>query len=286
MANLKPATKMAAVCMGIIAIAAIFCFCLSQHYKINHPVLCKVYGAYPIDMKNEDRNSDIFQIPYLACKAGERQIEELRFDGTPGLFLYNHGEESNGSSQDTEFYMRKELAVSAIMEDESHPKFTEPVTLTTAVVTYQDKSKERIDIGKIILYPQIEEESQPLSSYGCESYADDSCNSQIKINVQATKDFQLKSIEPIPGSKTYKVKVNNKSIEEAKKIKWKKDQQINIAFEQKSNLFTLYEPIMKTTSVTKDGKEHVQYLGPFQQETFDDLTFFETVSYLKERGVL
>ena len=182
----KPATKVTALCMGIVVLAAVFCFCFSRHVQIEYPLpkpiskSCQVAEQVRSDEDDSlaEESPLVFKLACLKTKSGSRAVANVRFKEAPWLWfseqdgVYTDFEEADdwdeleedmegrqGGTEDpaggfhayTTWYFR------ADREDEAFADFIKkgaPAELKTAEITYDDGTKRQAKVGSIKLYPK------------------------------------------------------------------------------------------------------------------------------------
>ncbi|MCQ4635164.1 hypothetical protein NE619_00255 [Anaerovorax odorimutans] len=285
---MKPATRMVAICLGVIAAVAVILFALSQYLRVDYPVPCQVYGAHPVYAGEEalTMNQELFRIPYIRCKAGKHHIEEISFKEFPQLIMtdVDMPDEEEGDDTRTDYYTLKSVSISLMEDEEPFPGLQEPITLTTATIFYDDDTQQTFDIGKIVLYPQADEAEQVLENNG-DTYKD---NGAYRASYRTKTDLTLQAFECGPELKDPQLKVNKKEFSDVKDQLIKKDYQLDFALTIGEQPFTFYAPTIRVTCKTSNGRSYTQTLGSFDADIdmYEGPSFFETLSYLKGRGVI
>lgn len=319
MRMLKPASRMAAVCMGIALLAGFLCFAASQLLRIDEPVFYKVYGAYPVsiyaneedageavtddeaekedDLSEEDTDEDymildekLFSLPYLACREGKvRQVNDIHFREAPFLYtsqrsaeLYNLGESS--------FFITESFSM---MLDEwtedAASALAEPIALTSADVVYNNGKNESVELGEILLYQDRPEEPELLEVTEVSDEADTNSEDGRSRNVVRAcpqKNIKLLSAACVPESAGGEVTVNKRAADEIKDMTVKKGK--NLTFEvilEKKEAGVIKEPALQVVYETEDGRKHTQFLEHFSQGTDVKLDFWQALRILRERGL-
>lgn len=152
MKMLKPATKVAAICMGIIALAGILCFVVSQRLRVDEPVFYRIYGAYPVykDEEYVSTDDELFFIPYLICREGNvRKNDDVSFHKVPPLTT-SQDDFVLDDPDDQSFFAVESFAVQWdrwLEEEDNDYDLTRPAVLTSADVMYNNRKTETVELG-------------------------------------------------------------------------------------------------------------------------------------------
>lgn len=184
----RPATNVTAFCIGIVALAAVFCFCFSRYLQIEYPVPNPVSKSIQVTERARTGEAGgmeaecplIFSLICLQTKSGSRAAVDVRFKKAPWLLFSDQGEiygdldEADDSDEPGEegteelqrvpadaakggfhvhtgWYFRADRADSAFGEFIKQGK---PAVLKTAEITYDDGTKRQAAVGTIKLYPK------------------------------------------------------------------------------------------------------------------------------------
>ncbi len=294
MKTLKPASRAAAAAIFLIALLAAVLFGISQYARLDYPVLCRVYGAYPI--YGDEDEAEQFEIPYIECKAGRHQITGVDFaelaltgpDDPDNADEADYSFTDNGKNMDFSYddtngyYIRKASQISLFIDDEDFKGLKKPIALTTATVSYEDGTKDQVEIGKIVLYPGEDVDEKDLKFKG-----ENNSEEVREASYMADRDLTIKQVQCVPDEKNSGLKINGKEPAELEGATLLKDHSITISLKRQSP-FVRWQPMIKVTYQTADGKEDTQLLTEFG-EAFDmgsAPTFMQTLAYLKEREVI
>lgn len=274
---LKPATKLIAVCIIFAAAAASIIFAASQYLKFDYPQPVRVYGAYPIYMGEEDTASEFGEIPYIQCQAGKYQAESISFENYP---IRGSGEVDDYDTKER-YWICGEQTLEYISGRNNGQIEKEPVTLTKATVQYSNDTKEEYDIGKIVLYPITDQTPHALSAQ--EFWAGKE-GSQLAV-YRTEEPLIIESVQCIPELENYHVQIEK--FESIKGKQLSEGTKIRIRLETEKDGMNKYEPAVKVTYTTKDGKRQEEMLFDFEGETpVFSPDFFQMYDYLKEREVI
>lgn len=290
---LKPAARAAAAAIVLTALAAAILFGLSCYFRLGYPVLCKVYGAYPV-YRDEDYEEQ-FEIPYIQCKAGRHRIIGVDFEELPQSGLTESGEaddedfgydtDDTGFSYDDKeggYYERKALQVSLFTENTDFVGLKKPIVLTTATVSYEDGTKEQVELGKIVLYPGEDADEKDLKYKGqCDS------KDTREVSYMADRELTIKQVQCIPDGQTGKVRINDREPEELVGQTLRKDYSLTISLRGETP-FELWQSMIKITYQTDGEEEATQLITEFDQDfgMGGTPTFMQNLTFLRDRGVI
>lgn len=168
MASLKPATKVAAVCIGIIALTAIICFSLLGYYHLQRPVLIPQQTEYAQAIPDEEDEESFDEGQYgLACfllsNGGDaREIQEVQFADSPEIrFIgayseYDFDDEFQTGSFGERIGLYRGGWVDLILDPQTSEfleKNKTSITVKDAVIHYTDGSKEAADMEPLTFHP-------------------------------------------------------------------------------------------------------------------------------------
>ncbi|MDE8733470.1 hypothetical protein P0G10_10090 [Eubacteriales bacterium DFI.9.88] len=189
MTSLKPATKVAALCIGIIALAAIICFYLLGHYHLQKPVLIPWQTEYAQalpDDEDEDEDEETLdegpgglQCFFLTNGGDTRAIQEIEFAEASEIRFFGEYDEYDS---DTGFQIEEGFGeriglyrggwVSLILDprtDEFLAKSQVSITVKNAIIHYTDGSKETADMEPLTFHPpggnNMLREEDPVSTF-------------------------------------------------------------------------------------------------------------------------
>lgn len=293
MKMLKPATKMASICIGIIALAGFFCFLVSQKLRIDKPVFYQIYGAYPVYRDEEYMNTDdeLFPLPYLICRGGDvRRINDVSFHKVPPLTA-SKDDVSLDNPDDQSFFAVESFAVEWdgwSEEEDNDYDLTQPAVLTSADVMYNNGKTETVELGEIILYQVNVDEKEPLEITSEAGFDDvDAGGETGELVASAQDNLKLVSVACVPVPAGGAVRVNGKKAYQAEGMAVKKGERLAFTVTlPKKEAGVVREPALQVVCETKDGKQHIQFLTHFTQRPYGELGFLQAIDMARERGML
>ncbi|MCQ4635166.1 hypothetical protein NE619_00265 [Anaerovorax odorimutans] len=176
----RPATKVAAVCIGIIALGAIICFCIIGYFHLDKTVLIPRQTEFSLELpegeaadadeEEEWDDEDLYQSDigfFFLTNAGDtRRLADVTFAEAPEIHLW--------PGQEGEWYdFYSELGSNEVLPGrrmgvyrggqidlnigpetlEFLKTIKSPVTVKTAVIRYENESEERIEVDPITFHP-------------------------------------------------------------------------------------------------------------------------------------
>lgn len=278
---LKPASRAAAISFAAIALAAFFAFLFSRHFKVDYPVVGKVYGAYSVF---EGQAEAMSGIPYLRCGAGSHEIRFLELEGdsrTDPVRVRTQKNSGESASFEKNVFFTEILKPLSLSE-ETLLKSEKPVTFTAAAIVYDDGTKVRADIGQIVFYPEESRGAQPFEWFE-ENYEK---GGAVTYRFRVRREVVIDSITGIPDSAHYKLSVNGRELNALKGKTLERGGKLEFSMQPESR-FAVYEPAVRVTGKTKEGKPFTQILSDFDGDltwSGEGVSFGEARSYLKERA--
>lgn len=320
MRMLKPASRMAAICMGIALLAGILCFAASQVLRVDEPLFYKVYGAYPVSIyaneegtgeevtdgeaeKEEDSSEEdadkeymvldekLFFLPYLACMEGKvRQVNDIHFREAPFLYTSQRSTALHNSGKSNFFITESFSMVLDEWTEDAASALAKPITLTSAEVVYNDGEKETVELGEILLYEDRPEEPELLEITDMSDEGDADSGDGRNRNVVIAcpqKNVKLLSVACVPEPAGGEVTVNKRTADEIKDMTVKKGESLTFeATLEKKEVGVIKEPALQVIYETEDGKKHTQFLEHFSQGTDVKPNFWQALRMLRKGEAL